>query len=355
MDRKHLVNTYLVTHILNQYQFLPEQIKLEKILSENPEFRRAKLTSIDSKSERFDIYSCHLGSESPYAPVLIFTGGVHGLERIGCQVILAFMQTLLERLKWDDTLNEDLKKIRILFVPLVNPVGISQGTRSNGNGVDLMRNSPIDASDRTAFLVGGHRISAMLPWYRGKKDTTMETEAKVLCRAIKQELTHSPFTLALDIHSGFGFKDRLWFPPACSREPPKNLVEYYEIYQLLNRTYPNLDYVFEPQSQQYITHGDLWDYLYFDHINQARSGLFLPLTLEMGSWNWIKKNPIQLLSFPGLFNPIKPHRTQRVLRRHTVLLECLIRMTRSFNHWLPLLKDQAHIHDQAFQLWYRHS
>ncbi len=82
-------------------------------------------------------------------------------------------------------------------------------------------------------------------------------------------------------------------------------------------TLPHHRFVLEPQSRQYLTHGDLWDHLYLRACD--RPGMFLPLTLEMGSWLWIKKNPRQIFSRHGIFNPVIAHRQQRVLRRHVAL------------------------------------
>ena len=67
---------------------------------------------------------------------------------------------------------------------------------------------------------------------------------------------------------------------------------------------------------------------------QSRS-FFLPLTLEMGSWTWVKKNPRQAFSLLGIFNPLIEHRQQRVLRRHLPLLEFLVRAACSHDRWLP--------------------
>src|SRR5262249_35413796 len=151
--------------------------------------------------------------------------------------------------------------------------------RSNPNGVDLMRNAPISADAKDVFpLVGGHRLSNKLPWYRGKKDEPMETEAFSLCRFVRRELFLSTFAISLDVHSGFGLKDRLWFPYARSKAPFKDIGHVYHLYQLLNRTYPNHIYHVEPQSQSYVTHGDLWDYLYEQHKLIKAGKVFLPLS-----------------------------------------------------------------------------
>ena len=156
--------------------------------------------------------------------------------------------------------------------------------------------------------------------------------------------------MALDVHSGFGMHDRLWFPYAHTREPVPVLAEFYALFKLLRRSYPHLDYVFEPQSQHYRTHGDLWDWMSMQA--QANRRLLLPLTLEMGSWRWVKKNPLQLRSLQGLFNPTKPHRMQRVLRRHIVLMEFLIRAARAHRVWLPASEQRTFQQRAALRRWY---
>lgn len=65
------------------------------------------------------------------------------------------------------------------------------------------------------------------------------------------------------------------------------------------------------------------------------ASIFLPMTLEMGSWLWIRKNPRQLFTRHGIFNPIKEHRIRRVLRRHATLLEFLTRAAFGAQRWLP--------------------
>ncbi len=223
-------------------------------------------------------------------------------------------------------------------------------TRSNGNHVDLMRNAPIDAEKRPPWLVGGHRLHKHIPWYRGKKGDEMEPETLALCDFIENNLFTNPFNIVLDCHSGFGFEDRLWFPFAYSKKPIYHLSEIYALKRLLNQTYPHLNYVFEPQSKHYTAHGDLWDYLYLKSFE--KNTIFLPLTMEMGSWRWVKKNPRQLASISGLFNPTIPHRLKRVLRQHIVLMEFLIRAVRSYQNWQPLAEKRAHLHSEAVRYWY---
>jgi len=333
-------------------RYLPELLRLDQIISAySPQLREAQLSVLSEQGCVLPIHMLSLGSRRRDVPVLLFVGGVHGVERIGTQILTAFLETLCRRLQWDQGLQRDLESIRLIFVPLLNPVGMARGWRANGNGVDLMRNAPLDAREKTAWMVGGHRISRHLPWYRGEGDQLMQPEAQALCQLVEQQLYQAPFSLVLDVHSGFGLRDRLWFPFAGSRDPLEHLGEVAALKELFDNAYPHHNYLIEPQCDHYLTHGDLWDYLYLNALD-ARSSVFLPLTLEIGSWLWVKKNPRQLASFSGLFNPIVPHRRQRALRRHHLLLEFLLRATCSAASWLPKGQMRSRYLLRGIKNWY---
>lgn len=297
------------------------------------------------------LYVLSLGAQHASAPAVGFFGGVHGLERIGSRVVIAFLHNLVMRLRWDTGLQALLRQVRLVFMPLVNPGGMARGTRANPQGVDLMRNAPVEAREPVPFLVGGQRISAGLPWYRGKRGAAMEAESGALCEVVERELLDRPFSLVVDCHSGFGMRDRLWFPYAHRRTPMQRLPELHGLYQIFAESYAHHPYVFEPQSRQYLAHGDLWDHL-CERAEQRQGGVFLPLTLEMGSWLWVKKNPRQLFSRAGIFNPLIEHREQRVLRRHMPLLEFAIHAAAGHSLWLPRGEQRAQHHQQALRRWY---
>ena len=120
---------------------------------------------------------------------------------------------------------------------------------------------------------------------------------------------------------------------------------------IFSRSLSQHRYIFEPQSLQYLAHGDLWDYLYQQGSARA-DAIFLPLTLEMGSWLWVKKNPRQLFSRHGIFNPLIAHRQQRVLRQHQMLLDFLSRAASSYQRWLPQGEAREAQHAMALQDWY---
>ena len=120
------------------------------------------------------------------------------------------------------------------------------------------------------------------------------------------------------------------------------------------QAYPNHTYRFEPQSAHYLTHGDLWDYFY-KQVNRTSEGVFLPLTLEMGSWRWIRKRPRQLFRLEGFFNPLVPHRHQRVLRSHMPWIDFLLNAAASHENWLPGSDEESMLREAAIMHWYRDS
>ena len=253
-------------------------------------------------------------------------GGVHGLERIGSELALDFMKTLANRAKWDKSLSELLIKTSIHIIPAANPAGLALGTRSNGFGVDLMRNAPQSAKKGAPWLAGGHRLSQKLPWYRGKKNEPMQEESQALINFSVTLAKKSEALILVDCHSGYGFGDGLWFPYAKSSEASPIAGAMQGLSEALSEELPHHGYRFEPQWKQYRAHGDLWDHALDLATEQGvNPGAFCPITLEMGSWSWIKKSPRQLFSAEGFFNPLPAHRRTRTLRRHASLLDFLLR------------------------------
>jgi Zinc carboxypeptidase len=330
---------------------LPEIDELPRLLEEGqPHLQARTLCEVQTGGQCFPVQVFTLGTSDPQAPVVGFFGGVHGLERIGAEVVMAYLTSLVHRLRWDRLLHQQLESLRMVFMPLVNPGGLWLGTRANPQGIDLMRNAPVDATEPVPWLIGGQRISPTLPWYRGPAGQAMAPEAQALVQVVQQELLARPFSLALDCHSGFGSLDRIWFPYAHTRRPLEHLAQVHALHRVFAQTHAHHRYVFEPQSLQYLAHGDLWDHLYLQSLHHA-DRLFLPLTLEMGSWLWVRKNPRQLFSRYGIFNPLIAHRRQRVLRRHVALLDFMARAACSHMNWLPSAQQLAAEHAAALAHW----
>jgi len=292
--------------------------------AEHPFLKSRVLTRIHFKEFEWPVYGLIVGQgEHPERTFGVFAG-VHGLEKIGTRLLLYFLDSLLQRLKWNVRLQQQLKQTRLVLIPIVNPGGMALNLRSNPDGIDLMRNADVEAQDAVPWLAGGHRLSSRLPWYRGPIDGGLCPENKALFDFVRSELFTAKMSIALDLHSGFGRRDRLWFPYAKTKKNIDRESEFLKFKTRLRETHPHHVYKVEPQSISYCTHGDVWDFLYDEHRVNHPDRLFLPWTLEMGSWLWIKKDPLKLISRLGLFNPFLEHRHCRILRRHYLLLEyCL--------------------------------
>ncbi|HZP12172.1 MAG TPA: M14 family zinc carboxypeptidase [Nevskiaceae bacterium] len=332
----------------------PELDALHSLIQRGaPALRSDVVCEISAGNARLPIHCLELGAASSEVPVVGFFGGIHGVERIGAQVILAFLHSLIERLQWDDALAQMLERVRLVFMPLVNPGGFRNRTRANPSGVDLMRNAPVDAEEDAHWLLGGHRLSHHLPWYRGHEGEPMQPEAQALCRVVEERLFPAPFCLSIDCHSGFGLTDRVWFPYAKSHRPIECLAEIYALRTMFRTTHPyHSIYVIEPQAHQYTTHGDLWDHLY-ERSRRVAARPFIPLTLEMGSWLWVKKSPAQIFSVLGMFNPAATHRHERTLRRHLPFFDFLVRAAISHERWRPSEAARTTLNEAATAYWYQ--
>ena len=120
-----------IEHIENLAHRFSDKIKLRN------------LAQIEHQAHSMPLYAVEIGCTSANAPCLILTGAIHGVERIGSQIILVYLKSLLKRASWDKRLADTLDNLKILAVPVVNPWGVALKRRSNHNGVDLMRNSPL--------------------------------------------------------------------------------------------------------------------------------------------------------------------------------------------------------------------
>lgn len=333
---------------------LSELQQIDKIVHElGPLVDAQVLAHSECKGEKLPIHQLSFGSRDPSAPVVGLIGGVHGLERIGSQVCMSLLGSFAELVLWDQGLRHSLEQMRVFFIPVVNPQGILHKTRSNPRGVDLMRNAPIEAENPPNWI-GGHRKSNRWPWYRGVEGEPMEVEAQALVDAVQREVMQSRLAITVDFHSGFGLQDQIWFPYAKTTKPYPGLWQAHAFKDLFDKTYPYHFYRIEPQALNYTTHGDIWDYLYDAYLAKGPAkGVYLPLCLEMGSWMWVKKNPLQLFNLQGHFNPVKSHRMKRTLRRHHTFFDFVLRAALSPHSWAQLSPEQRLKHEsQAKELWY---
>jgi hypothetical protein len=314
------------------YKLLPELREIDSIAQACPDIIKKKtLGFVDCGFERFPIDALVFGPDDPTLPCVVLVGGCPtGWRRIGTQVVLSYLKTITNSLKWDNDLRHWFTNRRLIAIPILNPAGTAFHWRCNPNGVDLMRNSPVEADpDETTWLLSGHRWTTRLPWHRGEEGK-LEYENQTIINFFKEEVFPSKTIISMDFHSGFGTQDQIWYPWAKTRKekfPYYN--EFVNLQKLFDNTFPNHIYKIEPQTKNYVTHGDLWDYMLMLNAQRENPSTFIPLTLEIGSWIWVKKNPLQIFSIFGLYNPVKEHRFRRQLRRHIFMLNFLLRAVKN--------------------------
>ena len=83
-------------------EVLPELAQLEHLIAHAPAALKVEvLAQVPHMTQQLPLYALTLGNTAATKPAVVLVGGVHGLERIGPQVVLAYLQTLLLRLDWD--------------------------------------------------------------------------------------------------------------------------------------------------------------------------------------------------------------------------------------------------------------
>ena len=78
------------------------------------------LCQVHTGGAAYPVYALTLGNPAPECAAVGFFGGVHGLEHIGAQVVLACLRGIVARLAWDDSLQHLLE--HLLRPPLHHPL-----------------------------------------------------------------------------------------------------------------------------------------------------------------------------------------------------------------------------------------
>ncbi len=302
--------------------------RIFQLAESNPDLIRLTQAGFSHRTKsnyRFPIYALEIGTRQAIKknPVGL-VAGVHGLEVIAVQVLLDFLEWAADPRSPDRMRELARGKVGLVALPILNPGGLVLRRRANPAGVDLMRNSGVDAEKAIPFF-GGQQVSSLLPYFRGN---TLQPESRVLFRFIDSYFgqVKNRILPVLDIHSGFGTIDRVWWPYAGKSAPCPDDALFRTLADHLKNRRGHRQYDFSPQNESYMMHGDLWDRLYDEFLaaRQAKSARFLPMTLEIGTWTALKNNPRRLLDKKKIFNPTRDRKKQTTRAHREFLRDFLL-------------------------------
>jgi hypothetical protein len=301
-------------------EFFQLQRMIDKLAPHAPGVRIETPASVRKGGKNFPIYTITLGSSRPEAPVFGLVAGVYGRQKVGSQVVLSYLEHLIERMAWDEALQWQLERMKLILMPVVSPV-------------------------RQEFF------TRYLKWYHGQSDR-LEPESQALCDFIKKECFGSPQSIILEVRSGMGTQDHLWFAYAKDKKPFPNLAEISAFKSLLDRVLPNSFYRIHPWSSRYKANGGVWDGIYDEfgllHADAFDQGekVFLPLTLELGLGH-ATRAPRDLSYATHSF-------MRRALGNHLPLFDLVSRSVLSPGPWKSGPTHQRELNrEQGMDLWYR--
>ena len=111
-------------------QLLPELKEIQALCDRAGDLLKLNtLGTIEVQGVELPIHALILGNDDPNTPGIGLFGGIHGVERIGTEVVLAYMHSLIESLSWSPALRDLVNQMHIVFMPMVNPGGIVKQTR----------------------------------------------------------------------------------------------------------------------------------------------------------------------------------------------------------------------------------
>jgi len=98
------------------------------------------LEVIGESVEHRSILAMRISGKSKRRAKVLFTGGIHGNEKIGVSMVLRLIEILVQGYGHDRRIRNLIDRSDIYLIPLINPDGYTRSRRLNARGVDLNRN-----------------------------------------------------------------------------------------------------------------------------------------------------------------------------------------------------------------------
>jgi len=153
------------------------------------------LEVIGESVEHRSILAMRISGKSKRRAKVLFTGGIHGNEKIGVSMVLRLIEILVQGYGHDRRIRNLIDRSDIYLIPLINPDGYTRSRRLNARGVDLNRNYEVGFTRNRILSRWGK-----WPFYAGPFPYS-EPET----RAVLSLLKRVRFSVALAFHSTGGF------------------------------------------------------------------------------------------------------------------------------------------------------
>lgn len=253
------------------------------------------VTSIGKTYEGRDLWLVKLSdnvSEQENEPEVLFLGAHHGNERPGYEILLYFIQYMVDYYHNTSTVHNAIDNTQIYIIPMMNPDGVEAGTRKNQEpnhgwfglrktvtsiGVDINRN--YEGHWSLLFLrprfYSATSFNDNSDVYRGPYPFS-ENETQAVRRFIE---THN-ITISIDYHT---YGELILYPWGYTIFPPKD----YGVFESIGENISQLDnYTYEQSIYLYPTLGDVCDWMYATHH-------IIAFTIELGT-SYAPENPAVL-------------------------------------------------------------
>jgi len=207
------------------------------------------LEAIGESYEHRSIFSIKISGKSKQRAKILFSGGIHGNEKIGVSMILRLIEVLAHGYGNDRRVRNLIDKSDIYLIPVINPDGYSKSRRTNARGVDLNRNYEV-GSARRGILDGWKRW----PFYPGESPYS-EPETRAVCSLIKRV----KFSVAVSFHSTGGV---IGYSHGYTRKKARDFELLKSIAVEMRDRQPLEKYVVHQQSWLYRIKGCLEDELF---------------------------------------------------------------------------------------------
>ena len=153
------------------------------------------LEAIGESVEHRSILTMRITGKLKQRAKVLFTGGIHGNEKISVSMVLRLIEVLVHSYGHDRRVRNLIDRSDIYLIPVINPDGYARSKRLNTRGVDLNRNFEVGFA-RNRILGRWNKW----PFYAGPYPYS-EPETK----AVNSLLQRVRFSVALAFHSTGGY------------------------------------------------------------------------------------------------------------------------------------------------------